>query len=294
MIKKINFIFFVVFIFMLFPLECPAEQEDAILATVGSEKITQGYFNSILDTMPRGLRKRYEEMGKKKLLERIIEMKLFAHGARQIKLDEKPEVKFKIKDSVEGILAAEYIKHLRTGITIEEGDIKAYYEKHKERFHLPERVKLRHIAVKTEEDAKNILADLKKGADFAETAQKRSILKSSEKGGDLGWVIKGRMAPEIEEVAFKLEKGAISDIIQTKTGYHIIKVEDHKATSTLPLADARGRIKPIVQQQKEKQVIDEIRKKLKEELGVKIFSDKLKDTKKVPGIKEGGKPSKKG
>ncbi len=293
MIKKINLIFCVVLILMLFPLLCPAGEQDTILATVGSEKITQSYLDMVLANLPGAVRAQHEKMGKKKvkekLLENIVAMKIFAHGARLIKLDEKPEVKFRIQDSLEGMLAGEYIAHLRAGITVNEDEVKKYYEQNPHYFQLPETVKLRHIAVKTEEEAKNILADLKKGADFAEIAQKQSIHSSKEKGGDLGWVKKkGRAQPEIEEAAFKLKKGAISDIIETKTGYHIIKVEDHKAASIASLADVKDKIKPMLFQIKQRQVIDEARKKLTEELGVKIFSDKLKDTKKAPGTKGKG------
>jgi peptidyl-prolyl cis-trans isomerase C len=292
MIKKINLIFCVVLILMLFPLLCPAGEQDTILATVGSEKITQGYLDMVLANLPGAVRAQYEKMGKEKvkekLLEKIIAMKIFAQGARLIKLDEKPEVKFRIQDSLEGMLAGEYIAHLRAGITVDEGEVKEYYEQNPHYFQLPERVKLRHIAVETEEDAQKILASLKEGTDFAEIARERSIHSSKEKGGDLGWVKKGKTLPEIEEVGFELKKGAISDIIQTKTGYHIIKVEDRKEAGSLPLADVEDKIKRLLIQIKQRQIIDEARKKLSEELGVKIFSDKLKDTKKTPSTKGEG------
>lgn len=91
-------------------------------------------------------------------------------------------------------------------------------------------VHARHILVKTEDEAKAVLADIKKGADFAETAKKKSTEPgAAQSGGDLGYFTKEQMVPEFSEVAFKLEKGQVSDPVKSQFGWHIIKVEDKRA-----------------------------------------------------------------
>lgn len=87
-------------------------------------------------------------------------------------------------------------------------------------------VKASHILVKTEDEAKRILEELKKGASFAKLAQEKSECPSKKKGGDLGWFGRGKMVPEFEKAAFALKKGELSGIVKTKFGYHIIKVTD--------------------------------------------------------------------
>lgn len=95
-----------------------------------------------------------------------------------------------------------------------------------------ERVRASHILVPTEKDAEKILAELKKGKDFAELAKKYSKCPSSKNGGDLGFFGRGQMIKEFENAAFSLNSGEISKPVKTKFGYHIIKVVS-KSTITI-------------------------------------------------------------
>lgn len=92
-----------------------------------------------------------------------------------------------------------------------------------------DQVRASHILVKTQEEADAILADLKAGADFAETAKAKSTDGSAANGGDLDFFAKGAMIPEFEEAAFALEIGEISEIVPSQYGFHIIKKTDFKA-----------------------------------------------------------------
>jgi peptidyl-prolyl cis-trans isomerase C len=98
-------------------------------------------------------------------------------------------------------------------------------------------VRARHILVPTEDEAKAVLAEIKKGTDFAELArQKSKDPGAAAEGGDLGYFGKEQMVPEFAEVAFKLDKGQVSDPVKTQFGWHIIKVED-KRTKPAPEFD---------------------------------------------------------
>jgi peptidyl-prolyl cis-trans isomerase C len=98
-------------------------------------------------------------------------------------------------------------------------------------------VRARHILVPTEDEAKAVLVEIKKGTDFAELArQKSKDPGAAAEGGDLGYFGKDQMVPEFAEVAFKLEKGQVSDPVKTQFGWHIIKVED-KRTKPVPEFD---------------------------------------------------------
>jgi peptidyl-prolyl cis-trans isomerase C len=89
-------------------------------------------------------------------------------------------------------------------------------------------VRARHILVETEDEAKAVLAEIKKGGDFAELAKTKSKDPGAADGGDLGYFTKEQMVPEFAEVAFKLDKGQISDPVKTQFGWHVIKVEDKR------------------------------------------------------------------
>jgi peptidyl-prolyl cis-trans isomerase C len=99
-----------------------------------------------------------------------------------------------------------------------------------------EEVKARHILVETEDKAKEVLAKLKAGGDFAALAKQESKDPGSSDGGDLGYFTKDQMVAEFAETAFKLEKGALSEPVKTQFGWHIIKVED-KRNKPVPAFD---------------------------------------------------------
>jgi peptidyl-prolyl cis-trans isomerase C len=104
--------------------------------------------------------------------------------------------------------------------------LKAFFRKHKDEFRRPMQVRARQIVVESEQEARDILKEIKAGADFAETAKKRSLSPDSEAGGDLGYFSKGDMPPEFEEVVFRMKKGELSGVVHTPYGYHIFLVED--------------------------------------------------------------------
>ena len=89
-------------------------------------------------------------------------------------------------------------------------------------------VRALHILVKTEKEARDILNELKNGANFEKMAQMKSLCPSGKKGGDLGWFGRGMMVREFEKAAFELEKGQMSGPVKTEFGWHIIKVLDKR------------------------------------------------------------------
>jgi parvulin-like peptidyl-prolyl isomerase len=88
---------------------------------------------------------------------------------------------------------------------------------------MPDQVHCAHILVKTEQEAKTILARLSKGEKFSNIAKELSLCPSKKNGGDLGTFTRGKMVKEFETAAFALQKGELSPAVKTKFGYHIIK-----------------------------------------------------------------------
>lgn len=138
--------------------------------------------------------------------------------------------------------------------TVTPEEAKTFYEKNKEGFTQPEQVQASHIlievkpdAAKAEKDAarKKIEAIQKKvkaGEDFAKLAEENSQCPSSTRGGDLGYFSRGQMVPAFETAAFGLKPGAVSEIVETEFGYHLIKLVDKKEASTVPFEAAREQI----------------------------------------------------
>lgn len=98
-----------------------------------------------------------------------------------------------------------------------------------------EQVHARHIQMESEEAAREILAQLQQGADFASLARERSTdLATRENGGDLGWFPRGMVAPELENAAFALQPGEVSDVLPLGEGYHLIQLVEREAARPLP------------------------------------------------------------
>ncbi|MBW1734492.1 MAG: SurA N-terminal domain-containing protein [Deltaproteobacteria bacterium] len=139
-------------------------------------------------------------------------------------------------------------------VTITEKEVLSFYEYNREEYVEPKQVKARHILFKLGQGAKKeaeekarkraeeVLAKARKGEDFAELARKYSEGPTKGKGGDLGFFKEGQMVPPFEKAAFKLKKGEISDIVKTRFGYHIIKVEEIKEARTKTIEDVRNEI----------------------------------------------------
>ena len=120
-------------------------------------------------------------------------------------------------------------------------------------------VHARHILVPTEDEAKAVLAEIKKGGDFAKLAKEKSKDPGAAEGGDLGYFSKEQMVPEFAEVAFKLEKGQISEPVKTQFGWHIIKVEDKRAKPLPPFEQVKPQIEAFVVRKAQAELVTKLR-----------------------------------
>jgi peptidyl-prolyl cis-trans isomerase D len=152
---------------------------------------------------------------------------------------------------------------------VSDNQIRQQYQDNLDNYRTPERVKVRHILVKTQgkppaevpalkQKADDILKQLQHGADFADLAKKDSEDPGSAvKGGELGWIVRGQTVPQFEKAAFTLKPGELSGVIQTDYGFHILQVEDKQAAHTQSFED----VKPQLLLDAKKQVAgDDLRK----------------------------------
>ncbi len=147
-------------------------------------------------------------------------------------------------------------------ITVSDEEMQQYYEEKKAQFKEPEQVQASHILVQVAPDASQedkdaakaeidaILVQLNEGKDFAELAKEHSDCPSKEQGGDLGFFARGMMVKSFEDVAFGLDEGGISDIVETQFGYHIIKLTGKKAERDVPFDEVKDQLKQGLFQQK--------------------------------------------
>ncbi|WP_162008024.1 peptidyl-prolyl cis-trans isomerase [Heliorestis convoluta] len=144
----------------------------------------------------------------------------------------------------EGIMLYELFEHITADIEVSEEDMRQYYEAHPEKFVEPEQVEASHILVESEEEAREIIAQLRAGANFAQLAKDTSIDQvSGERGGELGFFTREDMVEEFANAAFSLNIGQYSqEPVPSLFGYHIILVQDKKAEKKLTFEEARTQL----------------------------------------------------
>jgi peptidyl-prolyl cis-trans isomerase SurA len=153
-----------------------------------------------------------------------------------------------------GLLTQEVVRReVGSHINIPNDEVKHYYDAHPQEFTRPEQVVLSEIFLSTEgkspeeiESVQKKAEDLRnrvmKGDDFNEIAKRYSEGSTAKDGGDLGTFKQSELAPQLEEVVFKMDKGQITDVIQTKTGFEVLKVENHYKAGLQPMDKVENEI----------------------------------------------------
>ncbi len=202
-----------------------------------------------------------------------------------------------LRDRLErGMAIRKFVEeHVTKDITVSDEESKAFYEEHQEDFRHPEQVRASHILVKAAPDAPEAqktkaheeiqqARERLKDEAFADVAADVSDCPSSEKGGDLGYFQEGQMVKPFSETAFALEKGAVSDIVTTKFGYHLIKVTDKRAAGLSPYPDVKEDIQGHLKNSRSGEAVEARVKALREKADIEIVPNaepELLDLKKL-------------
>jgi peptidyl-prolyl cis-trans isomerase C len=243
-----------------------------VLATVDGIQITLPQFKERLRLLRFGFDEisgvAPSEEAKIDLLSQMIQEKMYLHEAARLKISATraevnerltkvssgygPSFGRTLKD--EGITPEQYRKDAERDITVEKllssqvyskvtvtkEQAAAYIRENKKTLWRDKEARVRQIVVESPAEARELLSEVRRGADFAGLASRRSLSPDAASGGDLGWVKKGSMPPAFEAAIWKLKSGRTSDIIKTSYGYHIFKVEAVRKAGPLSRAEAEA------------------------------------------------------
>jgi parvulin-like peptidyl-prolyl isomerase len=172
-----------------------------------------------------------------------------------------------LRNILEQQLTAEALfKKLTSNVTISEAEVKAYYDEHKKEFVQPEQIHLRHILVKTEQEANNIYEQLKEGKDFAALAKEYSIdTPTKDKGGDLGWISKASLVPDLTKAADALKDNEFSKPVKSPFGYHIIEKLGTRPSKELSFDEVKTTLTAQLLRNKQAQSLEKWFKEKKEQ-----------------------------
>jgi peptidyl-prolyl cis-trans isomerase C len=200
---------------------------------------------------------------RKMIKEELIRREVFLQEAQKRGLAEKPEVKFQLDVQRQNTLIQALMRDELQKNPITDAQIQAEYEKQKQAAGSKE-YRARHILVEKEDEAKSIIAELKKGAKFEELAKKSKDQGSANNGGDLDWAGPDAYVKPFSEAMVKLEKGKFTETpVQTQFGWHVIRLDDVRDTQFPPLAQVQGQIREALQQQRVQAFVEGLRKSAK-------------------------------
>ena len=275
-----------------------SEKNDPDVARIGEKQFRLSDVNRWMSFGSEQTRAALEKDPKRRasMLRQIVTSMAIAEEARKKGFDQRPDVRENMELLINNFLTIEYLdKVISKNVTVREKDLRRYYKNNKNKFKVPERVRARHILIKVnrtapEEElkkarkkAREIQRRVQAGGDFAILAAELSDDPGSKrKGGDLGFVARGRMAPEFEKVAFSLKPGKVSDIVQTKFGFHVIRVEEKKKSSVRPYKTVKEQVRIKVSIDLKKKAVEEYIEEITKDADVVFEFDNLFGSSKDP------------
>ena len=232
---------------LLTGLPVRAEDANPVLAKVNGAEIRQSDLALAEEELGPSLAQMDPATKKENVLAFLIDMKIVAKAAEDKKVENNEDFKKRLAFTRNRLLMDSLLATEGKAATTDDA-MKKVYEEASKQITGEQEVHARHILVETEDEAKTVAEELKKGADFAELAKKKSKDPGASDGGDLGFFTKDQMVPEFSAVAFALEPGKISDPVKSQFGWHVIKLLGRRAATQQTLAEATPAVTQALQQ----------------------------------------------
>lgn len=263
-----------------------------VLARVGKHVITEDDFQREISSLPEYSRRQMESREqKKKRLERMIDDVLLLEEAEGRGLDRDPDILAKVERYRQRLLTEKlYQQVAEERGTIDEEEIRSYYENNKEQFSQKERIRARQILIlvppnatpekekEAEAKAREAQGRAKAGEDFLALAKQYSDAPDPVRASELGYFSRGRMPPEFDEAAFALQNpGDVSDVVRTRLGFHVIQLMDRQPAKEQPLEEVRDRIVRVLKSQKTRDVRQSLAAELRAKAQIQIEESFLRE-----------------
>lgn len=239
---------------MALPLAAQTSPDaDTVVARVNGDEITLGHVIATAASLPQQYQQLEDEVLYDFILEQLVQQQLLSQQQDELTLRNALTLENETR-SLRAVQTANAI----TDAEVTDEAIQAAYDAQFAEFQGEDEFDASHILVETEEEAEEIKAQLDDGADFAEMAREKSTGPSGPNGGALGWFGKGRMVPEFEAAVLELEKGQVSDPVQTQFGWHLVILNDKRKTEAPALDVVRGELTQALRQDAIQARIDEL------------------------------------
>lgn len=241
-------------------LALPAAAQDAsdVMARVGETEITLGHVIALRQQLPQQFRQVPDATLFPAIVEQLIEQELLLQTRRDT-LSAAEELM--LENEVRSFVSNAVLMRAANA-AVSEATVSAAYEAYAAEYAQGDPVteyRASHILVRTEDERDQVVAALGQGRDFGEVAGEFSIDGSRAQGGDLGWFAPGVMIPDFQAAVEALEPGEISDPVQTRFGWHVIKLFETRTASVPPLDEVQEELIQNLQREATRALVGEMR-----------------------------------
>jgi peptidyl-prolyl cis-trans isomerase C len=236
-----------------------AQNTDPVVARVNGTEIRSSDLAIAEEEVGSNLSTMSAEGKRDYLVTYLSDMLLVAKAAEDKKLADDDGFKRRLA-YLRNKLLMETMLHAEAKSAVNDAAMHKVYDEAAKQMTGEKEVRARHILVESEDEAKAVVEELKKGTDFAELARLKSKDPgAAAEGGDLGYFTKDQMVPEFAETAFKLDKGQLSEPIKTQFGWHVIRVDDKRDRPVPPFEQVKDQIENYVVRKAQTEVISKLR-----------------------------------
>ncbi|MBB5190340.1 peptidyl-prolyl cis-trans isomerase C [Silvimonas terrae] len=235
---------------------------DGSVATVNGVAIPQSKMDMIVKQLAERGQKDSPEL-RDRIKQQLVTNEVLYQDAVKKGVDKSADVQSQLDAAKQQIVVSTYVNNFVKANPVSDADVQKEYDRVIKANFAGKEYHARHILVKTEAEANDILAQLKKGKKFDDLAKAKSIdTQSGAQGGDLGWSSPTNYVPEFSAAMTKLTKGQITQTpVKTQFGYHIIKLEDVRDAKAPPLDQVKGEISQQLERQKVEKMVSDLRAK---------------------------------
>lgn len=269
-----------------------AEDINPVVGKTADFVLRSADLDRLISEQPADIQKKLQDEPEQRvsLVRQILTQHAVATRARKEGFDKKPAIREQLGYLIERYIAQEYLlKEVAARVTIQEPEIKKFFNENGGKFLIPEQVKVRHIFFEATKDMKPddenkvrsrgeaTLQRLKKGEDFAKLARDLSEDSDTGKnGGELGTLSPGSTSSEdFEKVAFSIKAGELSGLVKTPYGYHIIRVDERTEKRPAKYEEVREQIRKNLHHEAERVQVQEFIDRVTKEAGLELFTEKM-------------------
>ncbi len=241
----------------------PALAQNSGVAKVNGVTIPQSHLELLVKNLAAQGRPDSPEM-RDALKQQMINRELMVQEAVRRGMDKNAEIAMRLTFARQDVLSSAYVQETLKATPVTDEALRKEYERIKAQLGAKE-LKVRHILVAREDEAKEIIALIKKGGSFEKLAAERSIDPGSKaNGGDLDWGPPGRYVKPFSDALMKMKKGQMTDTpVQTNFGWHVIRLDDERATRIPSLEEAKPQLTQMLQNQAMEKAVADLRAKAK-------------------------------